>query len=139
MNGRPNDATIVNLPTNPSESFKRRNPELYGRAVDTNKGEVVQPDERAPLDTHLQGACGAKVGNVGRNSKRSGRPIIRITIVALTRRQIDGDNLGPATKQIRDQLAEHFGIDDSEKFIDWQYASVPSRGRCGVVVTIEPI
>jgi hypothetical protein len=51
---------------------------------------------------------------------------------------MDSDGLSNALKQVRDAVAEHYGIDDGDKSYDWQYAQERAK-EYGVRITIRPL
>lgn len=109
------------LPENPSESFKRRNPHLYG--VRPVQAKIAQPDQRGE----------------GQNPELEESPhrlAYRVSLVVLSRRAMDAhDNLPASCKQIVDAIAESLGLDD--KVIEWEYGQSKTSGQQGVVVKIE--
>lgn len=62
---------------------------------------------------------------------------VRVTLVAFRSRQLDSDNLIGGLKPLRDAIACYLGIDDADKFIDWEYGQVSTQGETGVTVKIE--
>lgn len=124
-----------------SEAFRRLNPKLFGAAmgaVRRDKQELQQDEGKAlERDEKARGRTKGRRGN--RVSKPEHLPSVRVTIIAHTLRQIDYDNLGPATKALRDYIASYLGLDDSEREIDWQYGNVTTRGERGITVKLETI
>jgi hypothetical protein len=125
-----------------SESFKRLNPQLFGGpalgSLQPDKPKLQQ-NQGSPLERHKQAQGRTTKSRGNRVRKSNGIPVLTISIIALVRRHFDRDNLGPATKGLRDYVAERMNLDDSEEWIDWQYGSVLTRGETGIVVRIEKV
>ena len=112
------------LPSNPSESFKRRNPHLYSVcAVET--GQRKQPALR-PLDKGVQ-----------KRQKGKGGVEIVVTLISCRSRELDDDGNVAALKPLRDSISETLGIDDGDKRIRFEYGQCETRGEQGVIVKIE--
>lgn len=62
---------------------------------------------------------------------------IRVSIVVLQRRTMDGDNLQAAIKPLRDAIAASLECDDADKFISWEYSQQLTSGEQGTIVKIE--
>lgn len=129
----------MRLPNQISEATKRLNPEIFGPVVGAASGPVLQPNGGAPLVGGASKPKARRASRSARPQRRTIRPVLRVTIVALTRRAADLDNIMSGTKPVRDAIAREFGLDDSERQIDWQYGSQPTRGELGVMIRIEPI
>lgn len=114
------------LPKNASESFKRRNPHLYGNQVGKVEASQSKP---APVQTLVSG-----------KQKQQGGPRrlgIVISMCVHRRRIVDDDNNVGSCKPLRDAIAKSIGLDDGDKRIAWQYTQLPTRGSEGIQVTIE--
>ena len=112
----------------------------YGLSKDVERlslGEVQpqisQPFQRPTLE---RSASPAQVSG-HRVAVNRGR--LSITLVNFRHRELDRDNLIGGCKPLRDAIALWLGMDDSEKFIDWNYAQVQTRGEQGVAVKIEVV
>lgn len=119
-------------------AVRRLNPEVFGPVVDSAPSKVLQPNVGPSLVGPAPKPKVGRTGGLAGVQRRTNRPVLRVTILALSRRILDLDNLMSGTKAIRDAIAREFGLDDNESQINWQYASVPTRGEPGVVVKIEP-
>ena len=118
----------MQLPNNPSESLKRRNPDLYPPV-----GAVVS-NQREP------GAQPALERNPKTQPRRKGRLAVCITIIAFRRRLLDSDNSAMgATKALRDAIAASLGCDDGSERLHWQYSQVHTTGDEGCLVKIEQL
>ena len=111
---------------------------LFGPLVGATPDKIVQPNSRPSLDSPTPKPKARRTGGHVGVQRRTNRPVLRVTILALSRRATDLDNLMSGTKAIRDAIAREFNLDDGERQIDWQYASVSTRGELGLVVNIEP-
>lgn len=64
-------------------------------------------------------------------------PPLIVTITRIGPRKLDGDNLQGACKYVRDQIAEHVGIDDGSPLYTWTYKQRnDGRHQYGVEVEI---
>lgn len=52
---------------------------------------------------------------------------IRVLLVRIGPRRLDGDNLQGALKAVRDAVAEWIGVDDGDLAYDWVYAQETGR------------
>lgn len=117
---------LENLP----EHIKARNPHLF--AVGGVCSAKPEPPAGKALERPLQGLQG------GTQGMEEGNRRLRVVLVVHRRRLVtDRDNLIGGCKHIRDVIARSFGIDDAERFIDWEYHQIKTRGRQGVAVKIE--
>lgn len=66
---------------------------------------------------------------------RVGLPCI-VTLVRVSPRALDDDNLRGALKAIRDGVADRLGIDDRDPRVEWSYAQ--RKGPQSVVVELLP-
>lgn len=62
-------------------------------------------------------------------------PVCRVVIVCLVGRIKDGDGAIGGCKWLRDEIAKSLGLDDAEKFIEWEIHQVRSRER-GMIVHV---
>lgn len=77
------------------------------------------------------------------SARQGGRPCItpspnrrRVHLTAHLTRLMDGDNMITGLKPLRDAVAMHLGIDDSDKYTIWEYSQSQTVGPPGVVVLI---
>lgn len=63
------------------------------------------------------------------------RPLLRVTLVRVGPRALDGDNLQGALKAVRDAVAGKMGVDDGGPLVEWAYAQ--ERGDYAVKVRVE--
>ena len=55
-------------------------------------------------------------------------------------RDMDSDNLAGAFKAVRDEVAAVIGRDDGDRWFDWRYDPVQTRGKdFGVRITLESL
>lgn len=112
----------MQLPTQVSESVRRRNPDLFGLAglppAERQQNAVGRP---APADA----------------PEKAGPCRLVICIVQFRKRTLDTDNLAFAVKALRDAIAASLGVDDGDPRLRWEYGQVETRGRCGVLVTFS--
>ena len=120
-------ALTMNLPTNPSESFKRRNPDLYAGSVATLQGAKREPDSSSSLDGGNQGL-----------QECQGRVVVGI-VRCHKRKPYDDDNMVAGAKSLRDSIASSIGCDDGDPRISWEYHQVKTSGPEGTIVTISLI
>lgn len=66
-----------------------------------------------------------------------------VTLIRISPRKLDDDNLRGALKSVRDGIADCIGVDDASPKVKWQYGQQTSRKRDkvrhGVRVIIEPL
>ena len=105
-----------------SESFKKLNPHL---ALAGLQNPIAQSKPARPLVEQKKASHGSGAG-----------PRYRVAIISLRKRILDDDNLRGGAKQLRDLIAARLGIDDAEKFVEWEYGQVKSDGE-GTIVKIE--
>jgi translation initiation factor IF-2 len=120
----------VNLPTNPNESLRKRNPHIYGVQINPAVRPMVPArKERNEIQT-LDG--GVKI------SKQSkGDVEIVVALIACRNREIDDDSNVYSLAPLRDAIAASLGLNDADKRIRWAYSQVIHRGTPGVIVKIE--
>ena len=121
----------MKLPTDVSESTKRRNPDLYGRnAVGEVEAKITKPITPQTLVRDIEKLASRKVRI---------RTVCVVSLVAFLRREYDTDNLVGSMKPLRDSIAHWLGIDDRDARVRWQYAQVQTRGQEGIMVRIETV
>ena len=105
-----------------SESFKRRNPLLFGVAGLS----AAQPK------------CGGRHGAAGAAATQTrSQDRVVVSLVVFRRTPLDDDNLTGGLKWLRDAIAKSLGIDDGDKRIQFEYGQIVTRGREGTAVKIE--
>lgn len=111
---------------NASESFKAKNPHLFG------VGGLGAVKRESSADAALEQSPPAQQGG------KSG-VAIRVTIIVLRKRLCDDDNSqSGGTKALRDAIAETFGVDDGDtKQIRFEYGQCETRGRTGCIVKVD--
>lgn len=62
---------------------------------------------------------------------------LRVSIIGCRSRVLDSDNFAAGCKPLRDAIARHFGLDDADDCIAWEYGQVRTDGEQGVIVKIE--
>lgn len=62
-------------------------------------------------------------------------PLLVVTLVRVSPRQLDDDNLRGALKGVRDQVASALGVDDRSNLVRWEYGQ--ERGEAAVEVRVE--
>lgn len=107
-----------------SESFKRRNPHLFGGMGSGKSQQDVAPT----LD------CCNKSNQS--SEKSMGKPP-RVSITSFRKRLLDHDNFVGGCKPLRDSIAASLELDDSEKFIAWEYHQIKSNGKQHTIVKID--
>ena len=118
---------MSNLPKNPSASFKRLNPALYGPDLGGMGGQVRECDSTAALVRHQP-----------RQPDRKGSVAVVISLIAFRHRVCDSDNSGMGgCKALRDAIAQTLGCDDGSERLRWQYAQCHTSGAEGTLVKIE--
>lgn len=112
-----------------SESTRRRNPEIFGRAGPVAAGlradEPERSERRQSEDSSVEaGAEGVEYS---------------VAVVAFRRRLLDKhDNLASACKPLTDRITEWLGFDtDNHPRLHWEFLQHETRGRVGVVVKID--
>jgi hypothetical protein len=110
-----------------SDSFKKLNPHLCYSAcgLETSK----------PKSTASQTLVS---GDKKRKSGKS-RVAVIITLIGVGRTELDSDNFVAACKPLRDGIAKTLGINDADKRVQWQYGQIYSKGRRGILVTLEKL
>lgn len=107
-----------------SESFRRLNLHLYGvGGLETKKPEPASAPALARQPRKHKGG-------------KTGLHYI-VTFVSHRIHLLDDDNLVGSCKALRDAVSKELGLDDGDSQIHWQYFQLETRGREGVVVTIE--
>ena len=120
--------------SNVSDAVRRLNPHLFnlgqaqGGVAQSKRGEALVAPAPAKKTRRRR---------VAGSGKRPASPVLRITIVRFGAKPLDGDNLQSACKGIRDAIAKWFGFDDADRFIQWQYGQVESKGDEGLAVKAE--
>lgn len=113
----------MNLPANPSESVKRRNPHLYpvaGLSNPIREQDRRRQGEDRQLDKSKEGVCYC------------------VTIISIRSRLVDQhDNLRTGCKPLVDLITNYLGFanDDNPRLL-WRYGQVLSQTK-GTVVVIE--
>ena len=132
---------MANLPTNPSESTKRLNPNLYP-SMGASETQVTKPTSPQALDgehAKLKG-CAPSVWRIcsgPRPRKVKHTTQVTVTFVAYRRRLLDDDNNSGAMKPLRDAVAKWIHMDDGDPRWRWEYAQVLTRAQEGVSVKLE--
>lgn len=111
-----------------SDAIKRLNPTLFSGAMGAQK---PQPKAQRPLEQKPQGRQQSPA-SPGRSTPR-----YRVALVALRRRKLDRDNLIGGCKPLRDAIAQFLGVDDNERFVEWEYDQAETRGIEETLVRIE--
>ena len=107
-----------------SKSFQQRNPDLVGVGeVETKKSKPTSSQ--------------ALVGSLSKHKGSKGRVAIRVSLIVLSRRTLDDDNLVGACKPLRDAICESIGIDDGDERIKFEYGQQKTDGQQGVAVKIQ--
>lgn len=116
----------MDLPNEPSESFKRRNPHIYGPCAVDNPERKHRP--KPALDAHSQ-------------AKHRGKRRLRISIeiIRLGRDVLDSDNLAAGAKPLRDAIARSLGIDDGDERIRWHYGQCTTDGETETIVRVSVV
>jgi hypothetical protein len=116
-----------NLPTNVSESTRRRNPHLYPPV-----GGVV-----AGQPKHSQVSALEQI--IQKRKKGKGGVEVVVTLITCRRRECDDDGNVAALKPLRDAIASSLGIDDGDGRIRFEYGQCETRAERGVIVKIEKL
>lgn len=115
-----------------SETFKKLNPDLFVGRLRPQK-----PEQNTGVRAKGKNQ-GEKGGAVGVEQDRECGQSYRVTLVSVRRRLItDSDNCATGYKHLRDSIAAWLGTDDADKFIDWQYRQLQTKGKQGTIVLIE--
>lgn len=109
---------------NASESFKKRNPHLYG--MDELQAGQPKPASSSSLDRGQP-----------KQIKRAQGVEVRVTLIAHRKRMLDDDNSTASLKWTRDAIANSLGIDDGDKRIVFETHQIETKGCEGVMVKIE--
>ena len=115
----------MQLPNNPSESLKRRNPDLYPPVGAVATGQREQ-DPRPALDQKPKP-----------QPRRKGGVVVRCSLIACCHRVLDDDNAIAGLKALRDAIARMFGLDDADGRIRFEYGQCRTDGEEGTIVRIE--
>jgi len=67
------------------------------------------------------------------------KPFLRVGIITCRNHATDSDNAIGGCKQIRDHIAEFFGLTDADSEIVWYYAQIVWPGKAGTIVVIEQV
>ena len=110
--------------SNASESFKKRNPHLYG----LGGLEAGQP-EPASIQT--------LAGKPSEHEQSEGCVEVCITFITLRARQLDSDNNVASIKPLRDAVCDSLGVDDADPRLTFNYHQIKTSGREGVIVHLE--
>jgi hypothetical protein len=110
------------IPQNPSESTKRRNPHLYG--VGALESAKPEPNQRGQSQNRPLEGSTATVG-------------ICIRLVSFRKKLLDDDNFAAGAKPLRDAIARSLAIDDADPRVKWAYSQVLTDGPHGVLVLIS--
>lgn len=62
---------------------------------------------------------------------------LRVSLTRISPRELDDDNLRPALKAVRDEIARLVGVDDRDPRIQWVYPPQEKGKPARVVVTVE--
>ncbi len=116
---------------NASDSFKRRNPHLFGL------GGVQAEVGQQKVDRALDGESPRHAARA-RGMAKSHRAY-RVAIIAFTNREFDSDNLIFGLKPIRDAIAISLGMNDADRFIKWEYSQHHTSGDEGTLVRIQKL
>jgi hypothetical protein len=114
--------------SNTSEAIRKLNPDLFatlgrlGSKVDRKQARALV--SCSPAERRGQARIRAGVE-------------ITVTLTAYVVRRLDPDNLAGALKPMQDTIADYLGIDDGDPRIRWECGCVETRGREGVIVTIQ--
>lgn len=140
------DASIASVLAGCNAATRRLNAHLFaGAAVGGHAGQVGKSSPVLVGGSEDLGAQegASRLGKRGRARRHRppGGPFLRVRFVAFHRpgRELDGDNLRGGIKLLRDAVADWFGLDDSERCIEWEYSQSETRGREGVAVCIESL
>jgi len=112
-----------------SESTRRVNPHLF--SVGGFQPAITQQKTGPTLVKERQASKGGSRGPRGSNLQ------FRVSLTAFVQRLHDSDNIIGGFKPLRDAIAKRIGIDDADKFIEWEYGQTVTRGLTGTVVRIE--
>lgn len=111
-----------------SDATRNRNPELFGLA---GLRPAVDAEQAPALVSHTpRKQKGARCLGVG-------RAVLRVSLVAYRSRRLDSDNLIAGLKATRDAIARWFGLDDADKYIEWEYGQHWTNSKEGVAVRID--
>lgn len=111
-----------------SQSTIARNQDAPG--LDRVVPKIEQPEPGRTLEQNISTRQGRKKG-VGQSG-------VRVTLIAVVRRQIDEhDNLRHGFKPLVDLIARELGLDDADPRIRWQYGQQITSGKQGTIVMIE--
>jgi len=115
-------------PEHVSESVRKLNPHLYGNHNSVR--QLPRPvEERDPAQALVGGDARKAKGD--RRVAGSQKPVCRVVIVCLVGRVKDDDN--PEVKWLRDEIARSLGLDDNQRFVEWEVHQVCSRERGTIV------
>jgi len=126
----------MKLPNEVSESVKKLNPSLFNPLAPAQSPKL-QSDQGPSLVKSVERTEGRKGGSRSGVRNRKRIPILAVTLVAVTRRQLDSDNLAIGAKWIRDAISKQFGIDDNDRLVRWHYGWIQAAMEEGVIVRIE--
>lgn len=115
---------MMDLPANPSEAFKKRNPHLYAGAVAPLQGAQRKPNPAPALDSRPR-------------LQKPRRPCVVVRIISCRHHALDGDNLIAGAKSLRDVIAVSLAVDDADPRITWEYHQIKTQGPEGTIVSIS--
>ena len=107
-----------------SESCRRLNQHLFGVGAVAGSQRERHPGQALDSQPQARGHCQDGVA-------------VRVSLIALRRRLLDGDNLQGGFKPLRDAVAESLGLDDADNVISWEYHQMKCEGHEGAIVKIE--
>jgi hypothetical protein len=65
---------------------------------------------------------------------------VRVTLTRVAPRELDGDNLQASLKNVRDGVADAFGVDDCTPQVEWSYRQERGKPReYGIRIAIEKL
>lgn len=116
---------MSDLPRNPLESFKRRNPHLYPD-LDRLQNPIRKQDQRRKVEDSKLEKCTPSLA-------------VRVSILSLRRRKVDEhDNLRTGAKPLVDAITASLGLlGDDDPRVEWEYGQVITSGQEGTIVKIE--
>ena len=107
-----------------SESCRKLNPHLFGVGAVAGAQRERDPGQALDDKPPVQGGS-------------QNRMAVRVSLIALRRRLLDGDNLQGGFKPLRDAVASSLGLDDADNVIAWEYHQMKCEGQEGAIVKIE--
>jgi hypothetical protein len=107
-----------------SEDYRRLNPHIFG--VRSVQAEKPKHNADKALARTSQKCTPVAQGLA-----------ICVSLVVLSRRLMDSDNLSGSCKSLRDAIAASLGIDDGDEAVTWEYGQMRTDGEQGVLVKIQ--